>query len=69
MNVAKLRGVMAEKGFTQKELAKRLGWSERTLYLRLANGKFGTDEAQRIGDIMGIERQTLIDIFLPNKSL
>lgn len=69
MNVAKLKGAMAEKGFTQKELAKRLGWSERTLYLRLAKGRFGTDEAQRIGEILNVERKTLVDIFLPNKSL
>lgn len=69
MNVAKLKGVMAEKGFTQKELAKKLSLSERTMQLRMKAGRFGTDEAERIGEILGIDKKTLVDIFLPTKSL
>ncbi len=69
MNVLKLKGVMVEKGFNQKMLAKRLGMSERTMQLRLKHGRFGTDEAEKIGDILNIDRDTLIEIFLPEKSL
>lgn len=47
MNVLKLKGVMVEKGFNQKMLAKRLGMSERTMQLRLKHGRFGTDEAEK----------------------
>lgn len=68
MNVLKLKGVMVEKGFNQKMLAQYLGISERTMQLRLKQGKFGTDEAEKIGEILSIDRETLIEIFLPGKS-
>lgn len=68
MNISKLKGVMAEKGFTQKALAKKLNWSERTLYLRIKKEKFGTDEAEKIGEILDIDRKTLVEIFLPIES-
>ena len=69
VNIPKLRGAMAEKGFNQKQLAASLKWSERTMQLRLKSGKFGTDEAEKIGDILNIDRATLVEIFLPYKSL
>lgn len=68
MNVLKLKGVMVEKGFNQKILAQHLGMSERTMQLRLKHGKFETDEAEKIGEILSIDRDTLIEIFLPEKS-
>ena len=69
MNVLKLKGAMVEKGFNQKMLAERLGMSERTMQLRLKHGKFGTDEAEKIGDILNLDRNTLIEIFLPENRL
>ena len=69
MNVQKLRGVMAEKGMTQKLLAKRMNMSERTMQLRLKQGRFGTDEAEKIGYILDMDKPTLVEIFLPFKSL
>jgi DNA-binding XRE family transcriptional regulator len=43
-----LRAEMARRGITQKELAKKIGISEKTFITRMKNGVFGTDEAEII---------------------
>lgn len=47
MNVAKLRGIISERGMSQREVAKAIGISEKTFYTKMKNGKFGTDEAEK----------------------
>ena len=60
MDVAKLRGIIAERGFSQRGVAKMLGISEKTFYAKMKNGTFWTDEAEcmirllRIDDPVGV---------------
>ena len=55
MNTAKLRGIIAERGFSQREVAKQIGISEKTFYSKMKNGVFGTDEAERMIELLKIE--------------
>lgn len=55
MNTAKLRGIIAERGFSQREVAKKIGISEKTFYSKMKNGVFGTDEADRMIELLKIE--------------
>lgn len=46
LNKAKLRGVIAENGKTQSDIAKMLNVTPKTFYLRMQKGVFGSDEIQ-----------------------
>lgn len=61
----KLRGLMAEKGLSQRRLAEMLGMSEKTLCTKLKRGVFGTDDAQKLIKILEIENPN--DIFFAEK--
>ncbi len=65
MNTAKLRGIIAERGFSQREVAKQIGISEKTFYSKMKNGVFGTDEADRMIELLKIEDPAAI--FLSTK--
>lgn len=62
MNVAKLRGIIAERGMSQKSVAQAIGVSEKTFYLKMQKGVFGTDEAEKMIAVLGIENPA--EIFL-----
>lgn len=62
MNVAKLRGAIVAKGMTQKDVAQALGISEKTFYLKMKRGAFGTDEAEKMVKLLGIDNP--VEIFL-----
>lgn len=62
MNTAKLRGIIAEKGFSQREVAKHIGITEKTFYTKMKKGVFGTDEASAMIQLLQIENPA--DIFL-----
>lgn len=55
VNTAKLRGVIAENGKTQKDVAKMLHISTKTFYSRMKNAKFGSDDIQIMIDELHIE--------------
>lgn len=65
MNADKLRGVIAERGLSQRKVAEHLGISEKTFYLKMKKGVFGTDEVQRMIELLGIKNP--VDIFLCKK--
>lgn len=46
MNRAKLKGIIAERGLSMREVAKELNMSEKTFYNKMKKGVFGTDEAE-----------------------
>jgi len=50
----KLRGIIAEKGMSQRKLAEALGMSEKTFYLKMQRGVFGTDEAEAMVTLLDI---------------
>lgn len=60
--VDKLRGIIAERGMSQRYVAKRLGMSEKTFYNKMQKGVFGTDEVEGMIKILSINNPA--DIFL-----
>ena len=55
MDTAKLRGIIAERGFSQREVARRIGMTEKTFYTKMKSGIFGTDEADRMIELRDIK--------------
>ena len=55
MDTAKLRGIIAERGFSQREVARRIGMTEKTFYTKMKSGIFGTDEADRMIELLDIK--------------
>ena len=65
MNTAKLKGIIAERGYSQREVAKAIGVTEKTFYNKMKKGVFGTDEAMAMIELLGIKNPA--DIFLQKK--
>ena len=63
--VNKLRGIIVENGMTQKEVAEKLGMSQKTFYNKMKKGVFGTDEGEKMVSVLSIENPA--DIFFANK--
>ena len=61
VNTAKLRGIIAENGKTQQDVAKMLGIAPKTFYERMKKGKFGSDDIQVMIDELHIENP--VDVF------
>lgn len=57
----KLRGIIAENKKTQSDIAKMIGVTPKTFYLRMQKGVFGSDEIQIMIDNLHIENP--MDIF------
>lgn len=60
VNVNEIRARMALLGITQKDLAKSLGVSEKTMSLKMSSGKFGLEEAKVLIQILDIENPSEI---------
>lgn len=69
INIMKLKGLMVEKGITQKNIADKCRISERTVNGHFSKKKFGTDEIVVIGELLELSNHELADIFLCKKSL
>jgi transcriptional regulator with XRE-family HTH domain len=54
LNVLEFKAAMVRKGFTQKELSKILGMSEKTFYERMKNRVFGSDEIEKLIEVLEI---------------
>ena len=61
VNTAKLRGIIAENGKTQQDVAKMLGIAPKTFYERMKKGKFGSDDIQIMIEELHIENP--VDVF------
>lgn len=53
--VNKLKGRIAEKGYTQGQIAKMLGISANTFHRKLARGVLGSDEIEALIKILDIK--------------
>lgn len=60
MNVSKIKGLMAEKGYTQKRLAEELGVTQKTLSNKFQKGIFKSDEMKKMILVLGITNPTEI---------
>lgn len=61
----KLRGLIAEQGLTQRKVAQGIGMTEKTFYNKMKRRVFGTDEAEKMIDLLEIENPA--EIFLARK--
>lgn len=59
--VNKLRGVIAEKGYSQAEIAYKLGITPKTFYEKMKKGVFLSNEIEALIDILKLEKP--FDIF------
>lgn len=55
LNTNKFLGVIAENKKTKKDVAKMIGVSPKTFYLRMQKGVFGSDETQTMIEELHID--------------
>lgn len=60
-----LKGIITSRGITQQDVAKHLGITPKTFYLRMKNGVFGSDEIEAMIDFLSITNP--LDIFFAEK--
>ena len=63
INTRKLKGLMVEKGLSQKNLAILLGINDKTLGRKMRSGKFNSDEMEKMIEILEIKNP--VEIFFP----
>lgn len=50
-----LRGIIAKNGYSQSNVAEKIGVTPKTFYEKMKNGVFGSDEIQIMIDELRIE--------------
>ncbi|MCD7992171.1 MAG: DUF739 domain-containing protein [Clostridia bacterium] len=50
-----LRGVIAKNGYSQSDIAAKIGVTPKTFYEKMKNGVFGSDEIQVMIDVLHID--------------
>ena len=65
IEINKLKAKFVENGFTQSDIAKKLGISDKTMTARMKSGIFGSDEIDKMVEILMIENPA--DIFFAKK--
>lgn len=60
-----IRGLIAQRRLTQGQVAKMLGITPKTFYTKMKIGRFDTDQAEQLIDILGIENAE--QIFFANR--
>lgn len=60
INLQGLRELWISKGYTQDEVAKEIGISDRTFRNRLKNGTLTTNNINRIIDLLDIQNPSVI---------
>ena len=55
VDTMKLKGIIVENGLTQEKVAEQIGLSKKTFYLRMKEAKFGSDEMEKMIDILHID--------------
>lgn len=60
VETSRLRGIIAERGYSQRQVAKYLGMTEKTFYTKMKKGSFGIDEAAKMIELLEIKEPTRI---------
>ena len=55
-----LKGKIAEAGMNQKDVAEAIGMTPKTFSIKLKNGKFGLDEADKLISLLHIQEPSPI---------
>lgn len=66
VDVNKLRGIIVERKMSQQSVAKALKIAPKTFYLRMKKGVFGSDEIEKMIDLLDIDDPMSV-FFVPNK--
>ena len=61
VNTNKLRGIIAERGLDQKDVAEMIGKSPKTFYEKMKKGKFDSDEIMEM--VSGLKIENPAEIF------
>ncbi|MBQ7556890.1 MAG: helix-turn-helix transcriptional regulator [Lachnospiraceae bacterium] len=56
INANLIRAKIVENGLTQAQVAEKLGMSKKTFSVKMNHGKFGLDEAQKMIEILKIDK-------------
>ena len=64
LNVLEFKAAMVRKGYTQKALAEILGMSEKTFTERIKSKRFGSDEIEKLIEVLEISNP--MPIFFSN---
>lgn len=51
----KLRGIIAERGLSQRRMAEVLGMTEKTFYTKMKKGVFDSDEIEAMISLLEID--------------
>lgn len=54
IKINELKGIIAKNGLTQKQVAERIGITPKTFYEKMKKGVFGSDEIQKMIEILNI---------------
>ena len=63
-NVKAVKAAFAEKGTTARKVSRELGINEKTFYTKLHRGTWGIEDARRIGEVVGLDPETMVRLFL-----
>ena len=55
VDTAKLRGLIAENGMSQRQIAEELQMTPKTFYKKMKSGDFDLEEAEKLIGILGIK--------------
>ena len=59
-NFSKLKGLMTEKGYSQKDLSEHLGISQNSVSRKLGGKSyFSADETCKIANLLGIDKDEI----------
>ena len=65
INANKIRARIVELGMNQAQVAEKMGMSKKTFSLKMKSGKFGLDEADKMIEILNIEKP--VEYFFSNE--
>lgn len=66
INTNELRGQIAKNGLSQRRMAKILGITEKTFYMKMKEGVFRTDELEAMASVLGIPKSKIGTLFCDN---
>lgn len=55
VDTSKLKGIIVANDLTQMKVAKAIGLSPKTFYLRMKDGVFGSDEIEKMITLLHID--------------
>lgn len=55
MDVNRLKGIIVQNGKTQEDVAKYIGITPKTFYLKMKKGVFGSDEIDKMIEYLKID--------------